>query len=238
VLDALVGVDRIVHMGAYPSPHGHPDDVIYSSNTRSTYLVLAEGAKRGVDRAVVASSVAAVGIAWAPHELAPEYVPIDEEHPFVVEDPYGLSKRVVEDICAMVTQRWSVDTMAMRFPFIGRGERLERHLAEFAANPLKTRRELWGWIHTEDAVRAVTASLFGAWSGHHVVNVAAPDSGLDIPTEQLISEYLPGVEVRRELPGFASLYDSSRIGDLIGFEARSRGAGGNDRSDIVDVVHP
>jgi len=195
--------------------------VISSSNTRSAYLVLVEGgAKRDTDRAVVASSVSAVGRAWALHELTPDYVPVDEEHPSVVEDPCGLPKRVVEDICAMVTRRRSMDTMAMCFPFIGRGERLERQLAEFAASPLKTRRQLWGWIQTEDVVRAVTASLFSVWSGHHVVNVAAPNSGLDVSTEQLLSEYLPGVEVRRELPGFASLYDSSRMRDLIGFEAR------------------
>ena len=216
---SLEGVDRVVHMGAIPSPNGPPNDVIFSVNTRSTYLVLDEAGRAGIDRAIVASSAAAVGIAWADRELVPEYLPVDEDHPFMVEDPYGLSKQVAESIGAMVTRRWGMDTMLMRYPFIGDGERLAGHLADFAADPMANRRELWGWIHTKDVVRSVLLALEAPWSGHHVVNVAAPVTGLVEPTASLVEKYLAGIPVRSPLQGNVSLYDSTRIRDLIGFEA-------------------
>lgn len=219
VVDALADVDRVVHMGAIPSPNGYPDDVIFSSNTRSTYLILDEAGRAGIDRAIVASSAAAVGIAWGNHDVMPQYLPVDEEHPFVVEDPYSLSKQVAEATGAMVTRRWGIDTMLMRFPFIGAGERLAQHLGQFAADPLGTRREVWGWIHTNDVVRSVLLALEADWHGHHVVNVAATDTGLAEPTADLVARYLPGIAVRGDLEGNVSLYDSSRIRHLIGFVA-------------------
>lgn len=219
VLDALDGVDRVVHMGAIPSPRSLPDDEVFSSNARSSYLLLDEAGRLGVQRAVVASSAAAIGIAWAYDELVPSYVPIDEDHPFVVEDPYGLSKQVTEAIAAMATRRWGIDTLLMRFPFVGSGERLEKHLASFAADPLGSRREVWGWLHRDDAVRAVSMALSAEWTGHHVVNVAAPDTGVEIPTQELLERYLPDVPVRRPIAGWSSLYDSTRAKELFGFEA-------------------
>lgn len=219
VLDALRGVDRVIHMGAIPSPNGHPADEIFTSNTRSTFLLLDEAGRVGVERAIVASSAAAVGLAWSYSVQIPEYLPLDERHPDLIEDPYGLSKRVVELIAATSFRRWGMPSLLLRFPFIGAGERLAGHLRWFAEEPLASRAELWGWIHTDDVVRAVLVALAGDISGSEIVTVAAPDSGSRIPTAELIAQYFPGIELRGNFAGFDSLYSTDRMRELLnGFE--------------------
>lgn len=221
VAECLAGpVDAVVHLAAIPAPGQLSEEDTLGDNVRGAYLVLDGAGRAGVRTAVVASSVAAYGYAWAERDQSPPYVPVDEEQPTVAIDSYGLSKVMTEQVGAFATRRWGIPTILLRFPFVGDGERLAKRLAEVRADVGGSRRELWTWLDTRDAARAVLAALTAGVTGHHVLNIAAPDSTTTEPTADLLARHHPSTVVLGDLPEHGSLLDTSLARQVIGFETR------------------
>lgn len=220
VASCMSSVDALVHLAAIPAPGIVSEAQTYAQNTEGAYEVLNAAGRADVRKIVAASSFAAVGIAWADRDLSPLYVPIDEKHPTLAVDSYGLSKVVTEEIAAFVTRRWGVPTACLRFPFVGTGERLQHRIKSVREDVGGNRRELWAWIDTRDAARAVLAVLDAELTGHEVFNFAAPDSITDVPTAELLRTYHPATEIRAELSSHASLVDTSKAERLLGFRTQ------------------
>jgi len=213
----LTGTDAVVHAAAIPSPKQGLDNEIFRNNVDSTFLVLNTAGGLGVSRIVNISSVSAIGLAWSRRELSPDSVPVTEDHPYVGDDVYGLSKQLGEFTALTVTRRWGCSIFSLRFPFIGTGERLRNHLDAVHADAGFDRAGLWGWIDTRDAARAVGAALTAEASGHHVVNVAAPDTTSLKPTRELLARYHPDTRADQEFGEFETLFDLTRSRKLLGF---------------------
>ncbi|EDY44096.1 UDP-glucose 4-epimerase [Streptomyces sp. SPB074] len=213
-------VAGVVHLAAYPAPGIVSEDETLRSNVLAAYLVLQEAGRRGIPRVVAASSLSAVGLAWADRDLHPVYVPVDEEHPNLTVDSYGLSKVMSEEAAAFTTRRFGTETVMLRFPFVGMGERLKTRLASTHEDAGRARRELWGWLHTEDAAASVRAALTAPLTGHHVVNVAAPDTEALEPSRELLAVYHPDAEIRDGFGGHDSLFATARMRDVLGFTPR------------------
>ncbi|WP_037913969.1 NAD-dependent epimerase/dehydratase family protein [Actinacidiphila yeochonensis] len=220
VREAVAGVDAVVHLGAVPHPNVPDDGELLAHNTLTAHRVLDEAGRAGVRRVVAASSMAAVGLAWSPVPVSPAYVPLDEEHPLLVRDPYGLSKLVLEEAARTAHRRYGMDTVCLRLPFTGLGERLSHFLAACAADPAGQRHDLWGWLHTLDAAETVRRALEADLSGAHTVNVSAPDTTSAIPSTELMAEHHPGVPVRPGVTGHAALFERTACTALLGFTPR------------------
>jgi nucleoside-diphosphate-sugar epimerase len=212
-------VDAVVHLAAIAAPGQLPEDETLAQNVRGAYLVLDGAGRAGVRCAVAASSVAAYGYAWADRDLSPPYVPIDEDQSSVVIDSYGLSKTVTEQVGAFATRRWGMPTTLLRFPFVGDGDRLASRLAQVRQDVAGNRRELWAWLDTRDAAQAVRAVLISGLTGHHVFNIAAPDTVTTVPTAELLARFHRTTQVRAPLGAFDSLVDCTAARRLLGFEA-------------------
>ncbi|MFE6029811.1 NAD-dependent epimerase/dehydratase family protein [Streptomyces niveus] len=233
VRDAMAGAEAVVHLGAIPHPNSPDDSALFASNCLTAHRVLDEAGRTGVRRVVAASSLAAVGLAWSPRPQSPRYVPVDEEHPTLVQDPYGLSKVVLEETARATHRRHGTDIVCMRFPFTGTGERLAAQLAAVRDDPGGHRMDLWGWLDTRDAARAVRYALLAELTGCHVLNVAAADTSSPVPTAQLLEEHHPGVPYFTEPTGRTSLFDTSACARLLGFAPKhSRSA--PDAADAAD----
>lgn len=217
VADALSGVDAVVHAGAHPSPNGPPDSEIFTNNIESTYNVLDTAGRAGVGRMVNISSLSAVGLAWTYRDLSPESVPLTEEHPYVGDDVYGLSKFAGELIAATASRRWGSPAVSLRFPFLGTGERLRSQLDRIREDPGRDRGALWGWLDTRDAARVIVAALTSPIEGHTVVNAAAPDTTSLIPTMELMRRYHPSTRIDAPLDGFTTPISTRRSTELLGF---------------------
>lgn len=217
VRDALVGVDALVHAAAYPSPKAAPEGEVFANNVGAAYRVLDAAGRAGVGRIVNISSLSAVGLAWSERDLSPDSVPLTEDHPYVGDDVYGLSKYVGEQIAATASRRWHTTVVSLRFPFLGTGERLRYHLSLAHADPGRDRATLWGWLDSRDAARAVEAALTRELSGHVLVNVAAPDTTALVPTLELLRRYHPSARIDAPLDGFAVPICTRRSIELLGF---------------------
>ncbi|WP_046499925.1 NAD-dependent epimerase/dehydratase family protein [Streptomyces odonnellii] len=220
VRKAMDGADAVVHLGAIPHPKSDDASDLFATNCLTAHRVLDEAGRCGVRRVVAASSMAAVGLAWSPVPQSPRYVPLDEEHPTLVQDPYGLSKIVLEETARATHRRYGTDIVCLRFPFTGTGQRLRLQLDAVRADPAAHRMDLWGWLDTRDAAEAVRRALETELSGCHVLQVTARDTSSPVPTAELMQRYHPGVPAFAELAGHGSLFDTGACARLLGFVPR------------------
>ncbi len=218
---AVTDVDAVIHLAARPAPHYDTPVEVFAGNTRATYTVLEEAGEAGVRRAVIASSYGATGLPWSRALIPPAYLPVDEALPAVVEDPYGLSKQADELTAAMMARRHGLTVVAIRYPFVGGvDERLAAHAGSLREDPARGVRDLWSYLDVRDAALAALDALAVDDGAAHVVLVAAPETLVPMPTADLLRRYLPGVELRRPLPGRAVPIDTSAASRLFGFAAR------------------
>lgn len=222
VRDALAGVDAVVHLAALASPaHGTAREV-YLGNTGATFTVLDEAVRAGVRRAVIASSLSILGLPFAERPLHPAYVPVDERLPLQIEDPYGLSKAVDEQIAGTYARQHGLAVVALRYPFVADAQREEQRRADLAADPASGARELWAHLDVSDAARAAWLGLTRPVEGFHAVFVAAPETLAPYPTGDLVARYHPGSELRRPLRGREVPIDLGAAERLLGFTALHR----------------
>src|SRR6266542_4327056 len=110
--------EALIHLAAIRSPANHPDLVVYADNTISSYNALSAASALGIKRVCLASSINAIGGAFSrsPHY---DYFPVDEKHPTYAEDPYGLSKWVLEQQADAFARRYDWMTIAsLRFHWL------------------------------------------------------------------------------------------------------------------------
>lgn len=217
VSNALAGCGAVVHLAAIPAPGGRPDEVVFGNNVMTTFAALQAAKALGVRKAVVASSTAAVGAAFAPEPFAPLYVPIDEAHPLLPQDPYGLSKEVAERVCAAFSRRTGMSVLAFRFHFIAQPGEAARRAADFDPASEGSARELGGYVDVRDAARACRLGLERQGLGFEVFNITAADTLSRIPTLALVRHHYPEVEVRAPLEGTASAWSIAKAGHLLGY---------------------
>ncbi|WP_238010048.1 NAD(P)-dependent oxidoreductase [Dactylosporangium sp. AC04546] len=218
VADALGdGVDAVVHLAARPSPdHGTPLEV-FGDNTRATFVVLEEAARRGVRHLAFAGSYAMFGTAFSPHGAHPPYYPLDEGAPLQIADPYALSKQVDEATGAMVARRYGVAVVSLRFPYTTGWDQLRRMAGAVRADPAVMAHDSWSYLHVEDAAVAARLAVTVPGEGFHAVLLAAPETLAPWPTEELIRRYHPDTPIRGPIPGRNTPIDTTAATALLGF---------------------
>jgi nucleoside-diphosphate-sugar epimerase len=218
---AMSGADGVIHLAAIPTPLHDPPEVVFGTNTLSTFTVLDAAGRAGVRRVVLASSASASGLAFAAQELHPAYLPIDEQTPDQAADPYALSKRTDELTADMMARRHGMSVVALRYPYIGGLDDRLRGRADAVARDLSLgARDLWAYLETRDAAEAAWLGLGRADDGAVVVNVAAPETLVPVPTLDLLRKYHPDVPLRRPVEGRAVPIDLTAAERLLGFHAR------------------
>ena len=221
VVDALRGVEAVVHLAAIPSPNlGSPQDV-FGRNSLATFVVLDQAGRHGVGTAAIASSYAICGLPFAAHPLTMPYLPVDRHLPLQIADPYALSKHADEATAEMVARRYGMRVVSLRYPFIGTPEkRLPARAAVLAADPARGAADVWSYLDARDAARAAWLSLCAGGAGAEVVYVAAPETLAPFPTEWLLDRFHAGVPRRTTHPGRAVPIELGHARDLLGFTAQ------------------
>jgi nucleoside-diphosphate-sugar epimerase len=218
VAGAISGAEAVIHLGAIPGPNRHPGEVVFGNNTRATFAVLQAAGLQGLRKAVIASSISALGPSFSPEPTTPLYAPVDEDHPLLGADPYGLSKEVDERTAAMFHRRVGIAVAALRFSFVARPDEVRESAARVRRNPAGSTRTLWSYIDIRDAAAAARLALEADRPTFEVFNITAADTLSDIPTEELLREFAPSVEIRQPIPGNTSAYSIAKARRILGYE--------------------
>lgn len=217
VFEALAGADAVVHLAAHIAPGFAPDTSTFNENVALTYNVLKAAHSCGLRRVVLASSIAAYGFLYARHAQMPDYLPIDEAHPCSPTDPYGLSKVVAERLADSFA-RLGLDIVSLRLPGINYDPAFRRLLG-LMNNPAFRAPGFWTYVDVRDAAAACRLAAEASTAGHHVLNVAAPNSNMREPTPSLIRRFFPSLTDIRGGAGNWSGMDSRRAEAELGFRA-------------------
>jgi nucleoside-diphosphate-sugar epimerase len=218
---AVVGADALIHLAAIPTPLlGTPREV-FATNTQATFVALEAAGVAGVGRVVIASSISLLGLPYG-DGLSPLYAPVDEAHPDVGTDPYALSKEVDEATAAMMHRRHGYQAVALRISATAPMAVHEARQAVVATDPTHLANELWAYLEVRDAARAFALAVERDIPGCHVINVMAPDTYSPLPTAELMARSHPSTPLRRPLGGRESVFDRTRMRELLDFEVEHR----------------
>ena len=219
--DILKGAEAVVHMGAIPGPMRDPPRVIFDNNVESTFNVMMSAAELGLRRVVFSSS--AFGMGWAHDGTAfvPLYLPLDEEHPMMPFEPYGLSKQVGEDIGRMIARNSDTTVVSLRFTNVA----LPEVIAEFPW-PAPTPEDpltlvMWAYAEARDVAEAHVLSLDAEIEEYEAFMIAQPSSRFDEPTIDLVkNNFGDRVEIREGLSGTSSVISTDKAQRLLGWTPR------------------
>ncbi len=214
--DAIAGFDVLIHLAAYPSPHGHPEYEIHNNNVTSSYNALLAAAKCGIKRVTQASSINAVG---AVYSRWPKYdfLPLTEQHPTYNEDPYSLSKWICELQGDSMARRYEDMTIAsLRFHWVVASREMAQERASH--NSESNAKQLWAYTLAESAARACLAILDANYVGHEAFYIVSPTTVMQERTADLIRQWHPQVRVSQTLADHQGLYDCSKAERLLGWK--------------------
>jgi nucleoside-diphosphate-sugar epimerase len=166
VLDAMRGCVAVVHAGALAHDSaGSPTDIV-TTNVLGTWHVLAAAEQCELSRVVYFSSAQVFG--FAEGEGSPAYLPVDDEHPATASRPYGMSKRLAEEMCQAWTTRTGIPTIVLRPVLILDDQGLAAYTSDTA--------ELGAFVHVDDVAAATLLALTADLDGHHRLTLCAPGS--------------------------------------------------------------
>lgn len=215
---ALAGADAVVHMAAIPRAGMVPPEVTFRNNVMSTYNVLEAATGLGIKKAVIASSESSYGICFAVHPFGPQYVPMDEEHPQLPQDSYGLSKIVNEQTADMFHRRSGIQVVSLRLGNVIPPEWYER-FPSWIDKPEERERILWSYIDTRDAAEACRLAIEAEGLGSVALNLASNETSMAVTSRDLMAARYPEVtDFRGPLEGHEALLNSDKARKLLGWE--------------------
>ncbi len=219
--DILKDAEAVVHMGAIPGPLRDPPRVIFDNNVASTLNVMMSAAELGLRRVVFSSSAFGMGWAHDGNAFVPLYLPLDEEHPMMPFEPYGLSKQVGEDIGRMIARNSDTTVVSLRFTNVA----LPEVIAEFPwpaptpENPLTL--VMWAYAEARGVAEAHVLALDAEVEEYEAFMLAQPSSRFAEPTVDLVrSNFGDRVEIRDGVDGTASVISTEKAQRLLGWRPR------------------
>lgn len=222
VRDAITGCEAVIHMAAIPSPLHHPPEIVFANNVTSTYHVLEAAAYQGIRKVALASSESAYGFAYAHKRLSPLYVPIDEDHPLLAEDGYGISKAVNELTGRSFHLRMGMQVVNLRLSTL-MNQSLYAYFDSCLDKPEELRRVLWSYVDVQDAVEACLLAVEQNDLGCLSLNICADDIYQTRKSQDLLREFFPEVkDIRQTYDHHEALYSNGRAKKLLGWEPKIR----------------
>jgi len=224
---AARGCDAVVHMAALPHDTAGSPDQIMAVNMLGTWHVLLAAEAAGASRVICFSSAQALGIAEG--ERLPDYFPVDDAHPRRAMRPYGLSKRLSEDMCDGFTARTGITTVVFRPVAVWYEADYAKVRDRRRSSPRCEWEPFWeygAFVDARDVADAVDRALTVRLSGHHRMLLCAADISATAPGLELAARLAPDVPVtdpdRYLADPWAALIDCSAAATALGWRPAYR----------------
>lgn len=192
VIAGLKGADVVVHLAAYSMPYRDvPDHVLFRTNVMATYHVHEAAYLLGVRRVVSTSSGAVVGWTYGTQQIVPKYLPLDEAHPVMPHDPYGLSKLCGEEIARSYTIKCGMETIAFRPAWVVVPEEAAQLRQRGGRQPKKF--DVCTYIDVRDLAVAYRQAVELPGLKHEILYTIADDSTSSEPLCELLPRLMPAI---------------------------------------------
>ncbi|HLV34984.1 MAG TPA: NAD(P)-dependent oxidoreductase [Spirillospora sp.] len=223
VIGVMQGHDAVIHLAAIPSPVRHTAEVVFRNNVMAHFNVLEAATILGIKNVVTASSLSALGYAYRHRHFNPVRIPIDETHPLLSQDTYGLSKMVGEVLCEGFLRRTpDMSLVSLRFTAVIDDDwRVSFIQRQQEGNAGRFSGAFWTYVDVRDAALSCRLSMEYDRPGHEAFYITAPNIYLNEPVEELLKQHYPGdYPVADHIRGQVSPVDCSKAERLLGWKAR------------------
>lgn len=217
---ALSGADAVVHLAAIPRPIFDTNEVVFRTNVMSTFNVLEAAITLGISKVVYASSISVIGYPFYYRFFSPKYVPIDEDHPKLPQDPYAMSKYFGEEIAKSYVRRGDINVISLRLAWIHTPKSFKEQIVPLWDEPAAGVSNLWWYVDGRDAAQSFRLALKSDLQGHHPFFIGAPNTFMKTPSADLVREFYPDTEILPSLEGNMSLVSSNAAEKALGYKAR------------------
>ncbi|HEX2895279.1 MAG TPA: NAD(P)-dependent oxidoreductase [Marmoricola sp.] len=214
--------DAVVHCGALPAPGKHAPHVVFGNNLMATFNVVEACVRWRVPRLVNISSETATGYPFAERPFFPAYLPVDEDHPVLPQDPYGLSKALGEQLCDAAVRRSDLRCVSLRPTWVQDADSYARNLGPVVADRSAASITGWAYVDADDLADAVRLAAECDLPGHEVFYVAAPDTigGRDLHASWRAAYPDAPTELRPVARPDASGISTAKLERLLGWTAK------------------
>lgn len=224
VIGVMQAHDAVIHLAAIPSPRFHTDEVVFRNNVISSFNVLEAATILGIKKVVMASSISALGYAFRHRPFNPLYLPIDEAHPLLSQDSYGLSKMIGEELAEGFLRRVpSMSLISLRFTLVV-DEAAHGWLREAREAPTEdesTFGAFWTYVDVRDVATSCRLAVEYAKPGHEAFYICAPEIYRLDNIEDLLARHFPGdYPIAAHVRGQMSPVDCGKAERLLGWKAR------------------
>jgi UDP-glucose 4-epimerase len=227
VRTAARGCKAAVHLAAIPNDRLAPPEEIMRVNVLGVWHVLLAAREERMARVAFFSSGQVLGVAQG-HGV-PDYLPLGDEYPSRGIQPYALSKRVGEELCAATTAMTGVATVCLRpVGVFGPGD-YEGRRARWREQPDSEWTPYWeygAFVDVRDVAEAVSLALTVPGLRHERLLLAGDDIAATRPARAMVEMLLPQVEWRGgdeyERDPWRSLVRADRAREVLGWRPRYR----------------
>ncbi len=209
------GVDAVVHLAAIPGPGIAPNQVVFRTNTLTTFNVFSAAQRLGIRNVVWASSETILGL---PFDTPPPAIPVDEETPPRPESAYALAKLLGEEMARQFC-RWdpALKIVGLRFSNVMEPQDYAV-FPGYDADPLTRKWNLWGYIDARDGAQAIRRALEAPLTGAEVFIIANADTVMTRPNRELVAEVFPGVPFQEGPDPNSTLLSIAKARRVLGYE--------------------
>ncbi|HEX6768736.1 MAG TPA: NAD(P)-dependent oxidoreductase [Candidatus Binatia bacterium] len=214
VMEAMIGVDAVIHLAAIHNPNIATAPLVYRTNVVGTFNVHHAAHRLGCKRVVSASSNAVVGWSYS-ERFEPDYLPIDEDHPLRPEDVYGLSKEIGETIAHSYSRK-GLETIILRPSGVVTPEELTELKNTGGRKPASF--QAFSYIDARDLALAFRLAVEKPLANGTTLFVVADDSNVAAPLCDLLPRLRPSIGNKaRALTGTQAAYANARAKQLLGW---------------------
>jgi nucleoside-diphosphate-sugar epimerase len=208
--------DAVIHLAAIRAPDLAPEEVTFRNNIQSTYTVFSAATLLGLPRVVWASSETTLGLPF--ERTRPAYAPITEEHPLLPESGYALSKVLAEEMARQM-HRWNPGTsfIGLRISNVMDPEEYAGFPA-FSSDARMRKWNLWSYVDARDVAQACRLGLTADFSGADHFIIAAADTVMTRPNQELMAEVFPDVPLAPGTGPFETLLSIAKARRVLGFD--------------------
>ena len=219
IFELLAPAEAVVHLSAIPSPGTHANALVFRTNVMGTYNVCEAAATLGLRKIVATSSINVLGMGFRYRDFVPHYLPVDENHPDLPQDPYGLSKVVGEDIVDMAHRRTGIPAVSIRPSHVIVPETWPERLAAMEANFNVYYRGIWGYADVRDLAVGFRLALETEDAVQGAYYIVADDAFCPMPLAEAAPLIFPGTEqMAAHLTGTESGITNAKAKRDLGFQ--------------------
>jgi nucleoside-diphosphate-sugar epimerase len=229
-IEALRGAEAVVHLAAIPAPGMRTVEQTFRINMTSTWNVFSAAAQLKLERVVWASSETVLGLPFGALHARnllddtattgptqpPDYAPIDEAHPLRPNSSYSLSKVLSEEMARQFARWTGIPFVGLRFSNIMEPPDYETFPTVWK-DPHLREWNLWGYVDTRDVAQASRLGLTADISGAEAFIIAAADTVMNRPSNEVMAEFFPGVALREGADGTKTLLAIDKARTMLGY---------------------